>query len=157
MLQTIRTGAAATRRSAKKNPMQVLVDLVEGDPSADPNRLFKVWWPIIQSDDDYLEAVARHAFTNFLTSLDRDRRASATRRKTKRMAQQHRDAVSALTSKIKNLILLDLQLPNGKKLRNCTFAECSAAGGWFKLLATRGRPSEVVGEVLTEDDLRKLR
>lgn len=151
-----RTGAAATRRVAKKNPMQALVDLLDSDPTANADRLFRKWWPVILADDDYLIAVGRHAFANFLTSLDRDRRRGARQTSNTEMHKERQAAARRLTKHVHRIVLLDLMLPNGKKLRESTFAECSAAGGWFKMVAAKGRPSEIVGQVLNEGDLRKL-
>lgn len=151
-----RTGAAASRRLAKKSPMQLLVDIIDGDPTADHRRLFRTWWDRIQSDDQFMEAVALHAFTNMFAALERDKNKSAPV-KPKEAIEAERKAVAALVSQVRNVVLLDLKLPNGKKLRNSTFAECSAAGGWFKMVATKGKPSQVVGAVLTEDELRGIR
>jgi hypothetical protein len=153
--ELVRTGAAATRRLAKKNPMEVLADLLDGDRTADRKRLFRMWWEVIRADDEYLTAVGLHTFTNLLSALDRDQRNI--KRGDKQSVAEQRIAISKLVEKARNIILLDLVLPNGKKLRHATFAECSAAGGWFKLLAARGKPSEVVGRVLSESDLRALR
>jgi hypothetical protein len=97
-----------------------------------------------------------HAFTNLLTSLDRDKRAAVARQRGKREAAKAREAIARLTSRIRNVVLMDLVLPNGKKLRNATFSECSAAGGWFKLVATKGKLSQIVGEVLSEQDLKEI-
>lgn len=136
--------------------MQVLVDLVESDPTADNDRLFKSWWPIVQDDEDLLLAVARHAFTNMASALDRDRRKSTRKRRPEHHVQAERVAVAKISERVRNIVLMELTLPNGKKLRQASFKECSAAGGWFKLLACKGKPSEIVGKVLTEDDLRKI-
>ena len=53
--------------------------------------------------------------------------------------------------KIKVIMLLDLMLPNGKLLRDCTGVECRAAGGWLVKIADRVGDG-VVGEVLSENE-----
>lgn len=154
-IEPSRTGAAATRRRSKKNPMEVLVGLVEADPTADQDRLFGQWWKKIRGDDEQIEAVARHSFTNMLTAIERGSRKP--KQRTAEDMEQERRAIGALVNLVKNVVLMDIVLPNGKKLRDCTFAECSAAGGWFKLVATKGKPSELVGKVLSEEQLRLVR
>src|SRR6516164_1704973 len=54
------------------------------------------------------------------------------------------------------LILLDLLMPNGKTLRNCTGADCECFGGWFTRLAKHVPAKKLVGDVLNERDVRKL-
>ena len=53
-------------------------------------------------------------------------------------------------------ILLNLPMPNGKLLRNCTGAECSKFQGWFRDISKHVGPSEVVGKKLTETELQNL-
>ena len=142
-------------RTAKKNPEQLLAEIKSGDPTAGIDRLFKDWWAVVLDDDDYLLAVGRHSFHNMLASLDRDTRRARDQRR--RIKAEYRAAINLGKDRIRTVVLMDLQLPSGKKLRDATFAECGAAGGWFKVLATKGKPSQVVGKVLTEQDLQKLK
>lgn len=156
--QISRTGAAGMARRGKKSPLQVLVDIIDGDPSADVQRLFRQWWNVVSADDDLLQAAGWHAFHNMLASLDRDRRKTKDRKRQSKKAQaDFRDRVEGIKDKIRAAVLMDLTLPSGKKLRDATFAECSKAGGWFKVLATKGKPSEIVGEKMSEADLQKIR
>lgn len=64
--------------------------------------------------------------------------------------------ISALASQIRTQILLDTILPNGKRLRHSTFADCAKAGGWFAAIAKLGKPSEAVDKKLSEADLQNL-
>ena len=58
------------------------------------------------------------------------------------------------------IILLDLVLPNGKALRDCTGRDCKQMsgkmGGWLQKIAERVKPTQFVGDVLKEADVRKL-
>lgn len=53
-------------------------------------------------------------------------------------------------------ILMNLPMPNGKPLKDCTGNECSKFGGWFGLIAKAIKPKEIVGKHLTETDLQNL-
>jgi hypothetical protein len=46
------------------------------------------------------------------------------------------------------LVLSNFVLPNGKMLRDCTFAECAMEGGWLTALSKMGQPGDKVGAVL---------
>jgi hypothetical protein len=50
-------------------------------------------------------------------------------------------------------LLLDLPMPNGKRLRDCTGDDCRHFGGWFLALATKVGPTNLVGDVLSEQEV----
>jgi hypothetical protein len=58
------------------------------------------------------------------------------------------------------IILLDWVLPNGKALRDCTGRECKQmsgkVGSWLQKISDRVKPTELVGSILQESDVRKL-
>jgi hypothetical protein len=68
-------------------------------------------------------------------------------------------AVEATIKLVKAVVLLDLVQPNGKKLRDCTGGDIrvleAQMPSWFKAIAAKVQPDQIVGEVLTEDDVRK--
>lgn len=157
LTETIKQGAAVVRRISKKSPMEVLVSIIEGDPTADKDRLYRKWLDAIRADDECEDAVFRYAFANLLNACDRDRRKSPSRqqieaRKKEMQAMAKKDAQTAVS-----VILMNLTLPNGKLLRDATFKECAQAGGWFARVAKRGKPNQIVGRVLTEDQLRAMK
>lgn len=52
--------------------------------------------------------------------------------------------------------LLDLVTVSGKRLRDCTGAECLKLGGFFAAIGDRVGLAGIVGDVMTERDLRGL-
>jgi len=162
-------GAAAVRRSAKKNPVEALVSLIDGDPTADVERLFRKWLEIVRDDEELLIPALRHCFTNIFSSLEAGRRRNRqmnlkaatedlqahNERQIQRVKAQQQTAKS-MANVIMEIILLDLKLPNGKLLRDATFKDCASAGGWYAKVAKRGRPSQIVGQTLTEQQLRAI-
>lgn len=66
-------------------------------------------------------------------------------------------AIGGLKARLRAVILLDLTLPDGKKLREATGAECTRAGGFFAAVAKSIKPTEVVDRKLTEADLQNIR
>lgn len=150
-----RTGAATNRRTARKNPYELLIELRDQDATASWDRLFQQWCKLVEADEDHLEAVLRYAWANFTAQYDRDNHKNGMKKKRQDTAAE-RSAITKMVAAVKGLVLMDLLLPNGKMLRKATFRECSLAGGWFKLIALKGNPSEIVGQKLTEDDLHKI-
>lgn len=72
-------------------------------------------------------------------------------------AKRAERAESALLAEIRTVILLDLELPNGKTLRQSTGAECAKAGGFFAEVAKHIKATEVVDKHLTETDLQNIK
>ena len=58
------------------------------------------------------------------------------------------------------MILLDMKLPNGKALRDCTGADCAklgpAMGEWLSNISGEVKPRQKVGDVLSEERVREL-
>jgi hypothetical protein len=151
----IRQGAAVVRRIAKKSPMELLVSIVDGDPTADKERLFRKWLEAVREDDEYEMAVFRYAFANLENALGRERRRPPIVRHPLQTGRAHVQA--AAEKMVVSVILMNLTLPGGKLLRDATFKECAQAGGWFSRVSKRGKPNQVVGKILTEDQLRAMR
>lgn len=63
--------------------------------------------------------------------------------------------IQAVIHRAAKIILLDMILPNGKPLRDCTGTECAAFGGWFQVVGERVGKNKV-GDVLSEADLVEL-
>jgi hypothetical protein len=53
-------------------------------------------------------------------------------------------------------LVLDLPMPNGKKLGECTFREVGLLGAAFKKLASHGKPTQLVNAVLTNTQVKKI-
>ena len=45
---------------------------------------------------------------------------------------------------------------NGKELRHCTFAEVATFGDRYAKLAGMGEPAQMVGRVLSEEQIRRV-
>jgi hypothetical protein len=151
-VETAARGAAANRRTAQANPMSLLRKLRENDKTGSMAVVLKKWKQQIIDDTEMLDAALVYAGTNYWHSLEQDEKKQIPLKTRQAQAQQ----AEALAQEVRQIVLMDLLLPNGKQLRNATFADCQKAGGWFLRIAKKGRPHQVVGNVLTEEQLRKI-
>lgn len=80
-------------------------------------------------------------------------------RRKQRQESAARSATLAETLKtsIRNVILLDLVMPNGKALRHATGAECARAGGFYAEIAKHLKPTQVVDKHMSEANLQDIR
>lgn len=68
---------------------------------------------------------------------------------------EERRVVDAMKTKIKGRILR-LMMPNGKRLEDCTGAECVEFGGWYTAIGEYVGPYNLVGKVMKERDVLRL-
>jgi hypothetical protein len=61
-----------------------------------------------------------------------------------------------LAASIRPFIWLEMEMPNGKKLRHCTGAELAKFGGAFTEMSKHLKPTQVVDRHLSEADLRAI-
>ena len=110
----------------------------------------------------HLEAVIRYYSVNTYRALvqAKDRAVALDERMTAADAslrvereQRVEGAVQALKAEIRSK-LMDAIQPNGKALGDCTGAELIWFEGWFRRLAGRMRPNQIVRDRFTEAELR---
>lgn len=153
----------ATRQTWRtKSIRDLLAEIIGDNPRATDRELLEKFVEQLRADDDYFVAAAEYAFTNALNALRRDpskqSRPSA-EQKAKRAAEKAKAAGehAKLVARIKSgVMLLSMKMPNGKFLRDCSGAECDHFGGWYARVAAAVGPSKLVGEVLTEKQVRAL-
>jgi hypothetical protein len=165
LLREVAAGIVRNNIKASRAEWRELV----GDAFKSPGyhaSLFDEWW---ERNEPYLRAIppedsATHKPTayfeerrNFVDVPPAERpkavvRTLADRRKARA------DAQSKATQLIATVCLLDMAMPNGKKLRDCTFMYVAKLSGWFKDLSrVKGcRPGDTIGAKLKEIDLRNI-
>jgi hypothetical protein len=116
---------------------------------------------VLGDEPDYLLPILLYFVRNTVAALNRERAAEERKnRDAERERDEELEIVKAkIIARIKaeaEKITLDLLMPNGKPLRDCTGDDCAHFGGWYRRLATRVGPLQTVGGVLSEDDVRGL-
>ena len=137
----------------------MLADIVTANPQATDRLLLEKFVACLREDDDYFLAAAEYAFDNALRALRREQAEPTVMQKAKQA--KHKAGVAAAHAKrvarIKsNIVLLSMMMPNGKKLRDCSGEECSHFGGWYRRIASDIGPTKLVGDVLSEQQVRAL-
>jgi hypothetical protein len=131
----------------------LLLQLIEESPDANNTALARLLQE--RADEEVTEIVFLYFVHNHVEALKRGRRLTRKRR---------RRAISPAKAKAKvRAALLDLVMPNGKPLRDCTGQECERygradeqRGRWLQRVAAKVGPDKHVGEVLDERQLKAL-
>lgn len=158
MLMEVGSLGATRQTWRNKTIREVLADLVERNPRASEDRLRALFAECVRDDDEYLSAVIDYAFDNTYRARVRQEarqpvsaigRAEQLEARAQE-ARQHAERVEYIKERI---ILLNQEMPNGMRARNCTLDYMYRLGGKFK---TVGKPGsrKTVGETYTEDQYR---
>lgn len=162
--ETVKTGAAATRRTAKGNPLEMLAALRTRHRTDGFEAIYELWLAAVERDKEAYACMSMYAFRNYWSTLDRNDRADMNRQAEQKPHWARRAEAQATTSKeagakaerTYKMALLQLTLPSGKSLEESTFADCAKAGGFFTRVSKLGKPTQVVGQTVTEDQLQAL-
>lgn len=150
----------ATRQSWRlKAVRDLLLTTIKENPKATDKELRNAFVEHLRKDDDYFVAAGEYAFDNALRAWRRENEPSMTAAEKADIAAKLAQKASKharLVSRIKVKALLNIMTPGGKKLRACTGLECLHFGGWYHLIAQRVGPTQLVGDVLDEKQLRGL-
>ena len=161
------TGAKTTSWE-HANPRDMVIRLRRQYPGVNASEITERVRDLVLGDKpEYLVPFLLHTVRNILNALDREedtqrRREERERTREQRIAKQIEQvgqAETAVTEHVRKeaeIMLLDLTAPNGKLNRHCTGAECRHFGGWYSRLADRVGDDNLVGDKVSEQDVRQL-
>lgn len=161
MLNTVMVGdLPQTRQTWRDKPIRELfAEIVAANRDAGQDRLRRLFRKEALADTEYLDAVIDYAFDAAWRAYDRqinkepptasDRASQATKRAAE--LQAHAEQVRYVKEQI---ILLNQEMPNGQRARNCTLDYMYRLGGAYRLVGKRGS-SKTVGTVYDEAAYRK--
>jgi hypothetical protein len=161
--ETTGTGTTGAKRTSWEhyNPRDLLLRLVRDYPNADDKTLARHLRDCVLGDDqEYLLPILLYFVRNNKRALEepetRVRRMHVRDTEKHTRVAQIRNRLTEHVREEAERILLDLEMPNGKPLRDCTGRDCARFGGWYQRLADRVGPRKLVGNVLSEQDVRKF-
>jgi len=149
----------ATRQTWRARSVRdLLAEIITTNPQSSDRLLLEKFVEQLREDDDYFLAAAEYAFDNAMRALRREQARPTPQQRAELAAERakHAAAHAKLVSRIKAKVLLNLAMPNGKKLRDCTGEECRHFGGWCLRVAAKVGLAKLVGDVLSEQQVRAL-
>jgi hypothetical protein len=150
-------GTTGAKRQSweKDNPRELLRRLIEKHPQYSRDRALSEFKKLLDGRQTYIETIVEYWFSNNYASLV-DRENDPVQR-IKRIGEQTaalREGLNKAVETRVKIVLLDMVMPNGKPLRGCTGKECGefarTIGAWLARVSKQIRPTDVVGDVLTE-------
>lgn len=153
------TGITGAKRQSWKhdNPRDVLKNVIEKNGRSSKEELLRIFTQTIfeKGNRALIETVIEYWFANNLNSLlnsDSQLREQFSKPQISKIKEQIRERIKIAAG----VVLMDMIMPNKKRLRDCSGAECAAVGGWLSVVATRMSPSAIVGKTFSEQDMRGM-
>jgi hypothetical protein len=152
------------RQSIRKgNPRNFIANLLQKSPRISDEELREKVKAAVLKNEDYLDAVVEYWVAGERRNLTRPPRPSRPahqepeqREEAAAKVAEYRAQVEQIAKpRIVQFVLLEMVMPNGKTLAECSFKEVAGFGAKFAALAKGGKPNEKVG-TLSETEVRKL-
>ena len=149
-----------TRQSWSRDNIRVIWrEIKEAHPKASLERLARILSERLRDDVDLLDAAADYIASNMEAALMRygaKESAPVAPRKTEAERQRGAATRTATVESIKQqIMLLNMEMPNGKRLRYCTGTEVLKFGDGFRRIGKKAG-TKMVGSVLNENEVRAL-
>lgn len=144
------------------NPRELLSRIIDSNPGGDRDATMYLFRTQLASEpnvSELVETIIEYWFTNNYYSLvgptlvprlntpDRKEKIAQTVRQVKRKIAE-----------AAQIVLMEMMMPNGKKLTDCTGSECRemgpVIGNWLGLVARHVKARDLVGQTLTEAQLQ---
>lgn len=149
----------ATWRDTDTRPL--LRQIFDANPNASDHELFRLLWLEVRDDPDHLQSIVQYWFDLAMVAIRRppQRRATSPSIAPADYQQKIAEAKTGIRRRIVSeakIILLELLMPNGKRLGNCTGHECKQFGGWFAAIAKKVPARKIVVDVLSQQELFEI-
>jgi hypothetical protein len=146
------------------SPRYVVRDLARKNPKASKAKLLTLYRDAVREDEGIFNADTKYCFTNAYNAMNGDDASEPVRTRASKSPEEVEAARAERTEKaakldavykerVVEMVMLDLFMPNGEMLRDCTFKEVAKFGGNFTKLSRMGKPTQRVG-ILTEAKVR---
>lgn|SRR3990167_8078473 len=153
---------AQTRQTWRNtNIRKIFANIVKQHPNAEEKDLRKHFRKEARLNDDAFLAIADYAFEAVFRAYTKQKSkkpvsAAAKANIATKRAKELREHATKVAYVKEQIILLNMIMPNGLPLSECTGRDCSKFNGWLSKLSALVKPNEKVGDVLSESEVRKL-
>lgn len=147
-------GIPYTMKAGQETPKEAMKRIMEENPRAKANSLFKIFADEAISDPDLNMACLLQIAANLHHSIDRLIMEPAERRKIERRKAYEKyylkKQVDKLVSKVRGAFILDTIMPNKKTARDCTGRYLVKHGGTLAKIGAMVKPSQIVGKYISD-------
>jgi hypothetical protein len=159
-MEHIEIGSTGAFRATwrKGNPRSLLRTIINKHRNADESKIHDLFWREVQDDPGLLRACIEYWLDNNYRSVMAEKAAPLDLRQQR--AVERSKAIEKERGKIRhrvfNLVIMNLVMPNEKKVSECNKDDCLTIGGWMTAVGKKLPAGKTVGEHFDENALREL-
>jgi len=135
------------------SPRNVLLKLKKKYPQHSTENLAELLADWAQNHRKGLLAICIYWTQRNLISLEKHQQTAEEKKQLNKLINKN---AKKYKTQIRKVVLMDLIMPNGKLLRDCTGTQCIRFGGWFTCIGKKVGGKSTVGSKLSETDLWKF-
>lgn len=145
---------AATRQSYRDEAsMKEFVTRLRNEyPYAGVDEIIRRFAERAMVDDAYLQASVEYAVINTWNNIEKLLRRS--NRSTPQITAQEKEA--KIQAAIEQIMLLNMEMPNGKRMRYCTREEMAGFNKGYERMVKKMKPGQMVGQAFNEDQVKEI-
>lgn len=149
---------AATRQSYRdETSMKEFVTRLRDEyPEAGVDEIIRRFAERARGDDHYLNAAVEHSVLNTWNSMERLLRQSIQRPAPHIAAAAKQERETKIQAAVEQIMLLNQEMPNGKRLRYCTREDISKWSAGYERMAKKMKPGQMVGQTFNEDQVKEI-
>jgi hypothetical protein len=133
------------------SPNGMLHRIMKENPGAAEEDTWPIWRAELVKNGAALDAVLRWYHMNAHRRVEHLVSGAKLPGKRRAAAREERDArVAATFVRVKKALILDHVMPNGRRLRDCTFRYASEIGGAYTRIGAMGDPDAIIGQNLSD-------
>ncbi len=153
------TKGATRARREMLDPINLVLRIMKNHPQADVDRICSLVRDALDGPDAkyqrcFNDYCTRNHFNRLVETSGHDRKES--KRKESKRDETKKEEEKILTEIKRQVLLLNLEMPNGKRMRYCTGAEMERFGDAYRRIASKVGKTKMVGSVLSENEVRSL-
>lgn len=142
------------------NPRDLLINIVAKHKGADRDYLFEEFYRAAVDNVDIIGSIIEYWFANNYHSLTKQIASDNAKTRSAARVGKMQEELKENIKQTAAIMLLDLMMPNGKTLRDCTGKECQSlskkTGSWLAKIAQKIPATKKVGECLSEIQVKRL-
>jgi hypothetical protein len=133
------------------SPDGMLYRIMKENPGAAEEDTWPIWRAEIMKNGHALDAVLHSYYVNAHRRVELFVSRAKSPTKQPVGTREERDArIADAFVRVKNALILDHVMPDGRRLRDCTFGYAAEIGGAFARIGAMGDPDEIIGQFLTD-------
>lgn len=160
-MSNVEIGRTGAKRISveQSNPRALLLELIDRFPHDEEKCMLRHFQEAVKDDPDMLDVVIGYAFANHWEAIHNPKKNHSIQNKKSfiKHSAQLRIGIQRVIKEKAQEMLMEMAMPNGKRLGDCTISYVSRLGGWLSKIVEGKNPRQTVEHVYDEDQLREMR